>query len=76
MLYAKSAQKRDARWTKKNNASYFGYKNHVNANVRYKFIRDDCVTDASVHDSNEFLDFFPARSEEDQWKPCTAEDFT
>ena len=24
----------DARWTKKNNVSYFGYKNHINIDVK------------------------------------------
>jgi len=44
----------DARWTKKNGKSFFGYKNHVNVDVKSKFIRDYDVTDASVHDSNVF----------------------
>lgn len=41
----------DARWTKKNNISYFGYKNHIKADRRNKFILTYTVTDASVHDS-------------------------
>jgi IS5 family transposase len=44
----------DARWTKKNGKSYFGYKNHVQADVKHKIIRDYDVTDASVHDSQVF----------------------
>jgi IS5 family transposase len=44
----------DARWTKKNNTTYYGYKNHVNADVKRKLIRDYSVTAASVHDSQEF----------------------
>ena len=40
----------DARWTKKNNAIYFGYKNHVKADVKTKLIEKYKVTDASVHD--------------------------
>ena len=50
----------DARWTRKNNKNYFGYKNHVNVDVKNKLIRDYEVTTASVHDSNvfeELLDF-------------------
>ena len=43
----------DARWTKKNSVSYFGYKNHVNADRKHKLIRQYTVTDASVHDSQE-----------------------
>jgi IS5 family transposase len=49
---AKLRQKdRDARWTKKHGKSFFGYKNHVNADVRHKLIRRYEVTDAAVHDS-------------------------
>jgi len=49
---AKNRQKdKDARWTKKHGKSFFGYKNHVNADARHKLIRDYDVTDASVHDS-------------------------
>ena len=49
---AKNRQKdKDARWTKKHGKSFFGYKNHINADVKYKLIRTYDVTDASVHDS-------------------------
>lgn len=41
----------DARWTKKNNKSHFGYKNHISIDVEYGFIRGYAVSDASVHDS-------------------------
>ncbi len=41
----------DARWTKKNGVSHYGYKNHINTDVGYGFIRRYAVTDASVHDS-------------------------
>ena len=41
----------DARWTKKNNVSYFGYKNHIKADAKSKLIVKYNVTDASVHDS-------------------------
>ncbi len=41
----------DARWTKKNNISYFGYKNHVKVDSKSKLITGYIVTDASVHDS-------------------------
>lgn len=48
----KSAQKDvDARWTKKNNVSYFGYKNHVKIDAGSKLITRYLVTDAGVHDS-------------------------
>src|ERR1700675_2212 len=49
---AKNRQKdKDARWTKKHNKSFFGYKNHVNADAKHKLIRRYDVSDASVHDS-------------------------
>ena len=51
---AKGRQKdTDARWVKKNQVNYFGYKNHINADAKHKFIRGYGVTDASVHDSQE-----------------------
>ena len=49
---SKNRQKdKDARWTKKHGRSFFGYKNHVNADARHKLIRDYTVSDASEHDS-------------------------
>ena len=63
----KSRQKdTDAKWTKKNSESFFGYKNHVNVDVEHKFIRKYAVTDASVHDSrllDELLDYSNTNSE-------------
>jgi transposase, IS5 family len=41
----------DARWTKKNDETFFGYKNHVNADAKNKLIREYAVTSAEVHDS-------------------------
>jgi len=41
----------DARWTKKNNERFYGYKNHAKVDNKSKFIDTYCVTDASVHDS-------------------------
>ena len=41
----------DARWTKKGGVSYYGYKNHVSTDRRYKLVRCYAVTEASVHDS-------------------------
>ena len=51
---AKLCQKdRDARWTKKQSRSYFGYKDHVKTDVKSKFILKATVTAAHVHDSQE-----------------------
>lgn len=41
----------DACWTKKNNQSYYGYKNHAKVDNKHKFIDTYTTTDASVHDS-------------------------
>lgn len=42
---------RDAKWTKKNNQSYFGYKNHVKVDIRSKLIENYYVSPANEHDS-------------------------
>jgi IS5 family transposase len=47
----KSQKDLAARWTKKNNVSYYGYKNHVKVDAKSKLIVKYEVTDASVHDS-------------------------
>ncbi len=41
----------DARWTKKGNQSFFGYKNHVKTDSKSKIICKYKSTTASVHDS-------------------------
>ena len=52
----------DGRWTKKNNETFYGYKNHAKVDTKSKFIKKFVVTDASVHDS-QALD--PLLDEED-----------
>ena len=49
----------DARWTKKNDQTFYGYKDHITADTDNKFIRDYIVTSASVHDSIPFLSILP-----------------
>ena len=44
----------DARWVVKNDKTYYGYKNHINVDVKHKFIRHYAVTDAARHDSQIF----------------------
>lgn len=56
----------DARWTKKNGKSYYGYKDHVKADEKSKLIDTYTVTDASVHDSQETD---PLLSEKDKGQP-------
>ncbi len=58
----------DARWTKKNGQNYYGYKNHIDVDVKHKLIRDYEVTAASVHDSQVFEDLLDAdNSSRDVW---------
>ena len=57
----------DARWTKKNNVSYFGFKNHANIDRKHKLIRRYNVTDASVHDSQELDNVLDNKLGKDVW---------
>lgn len=41
----------DARWTKKNDETFYGYKNHIKIDTKNKIINTFVVTNASVHDS-------------------------
>jgi len=60
----------DARWTKKNNVSYYGYKNHAKVDGKSKFITNYKVTDASVHDSQVLDDLL---EEQDKSAPLYAD---
>ena len=52
---AKQRQKAvDARWTKKNNETHYGYKNHINADEANKLVQSYAVSDAATHDSQVF----------------------
>jgi len=55
----------DARWTKKNNETFYGYKNHAKVDTKSKFINTFAVTDASVHDS-QVLDVLLNENDEGQ----------
>jgi IS5 family transposase len=57
----------DARWTKKNGKSYFGYKNHIAIDVKHKVIRAYQVTDAAVHDSQVFEELLTDNTSRDVW---------
>lgn len=46
----------DARWTKKGNQVFFGYKNHIKTDSKSKIVTKYKVTDASVHDSQALAD--------------------
>ena len=58
----------DARWGKKNGKNFFGYKNHVFVDVKYKFIRRYAVGSAEAHDSNVFEELLdPENTSRDLW---------
>ena len=54
----------DARWTKKNDEKYYGYKNHVKGDQKSKLIEKYKVTDASVHDSTPAPDIMDEKDAE------------
>lgn len=54
----------DARWTKKNNVSIYGYKNHAKCDEKSKLITGYQVTDASVHDSQPTIGLLDAKDKE------------
>ena len=57
-LTPRQSQQRDADadFTRKGNVAYHGYKNHVCADVKHKFIRSFGVSPASLHDSQCFTE--------------------
>ena len=57
----------DARWTKKNGKTFFGYKNHISVDVKHKLIRSYDVTDAAQHDSNVFEALLSDNTSKDIW---------
>lgn len=68
---SKIAQKdTEARWTKKNGESHFGYKDHVKVDEKSKIITEYTVTAASVHDSQETESLV---GEPDKGKPLYAD---
>jgi IS5 family transposase len=65
---AKRSQKdTDARWTKKDFESHYGYKNHVSVDNKHKLIRGYAVTPAQVHDSSLLLDVLAENTSRKVW---------
>lgn len=46
----------DARWVKKGNQNYYGYKNHIKIDQKTKLIESCVATPANVHDSQVLFD--------------------
>lgn len=57
----------DARWTKKNSETFYGYKNHACVGNANKLIRDYEVTSAEVHDSNVFQELLCENTSKAVW---------
>lgn len=60
----------DARWTKKRDTTYYGYKNHIKIDSVTKLITNFVVTNASVHDSQVLSKLL---TEKDRDKPLYAD---
>ena len=56
----------DARWAKKGNDTFYGYKDHVKVDNESKIITDFTVTPANVHDVNEFEGLID-RNDKEAW---------
>jgi IS5 family transposase len=52
----RSRKDTDARWTKRNNETHYGYKNHINADQEHELIQEYEVARTAVHDSRVFED--------------------
>lgn len=63
----KAQKDTDARWTKKNQETHFGYKNHAAVDNKHKLIRDYKVTSAEVHDSQVFVEILAENTSKDVW---------
>lgn len=61
--HKKSHKDIDARWTKKNNETFYGYKNHAKVDTKSKFINTFVVSSASVHDSQATDDLLDEKDE-------------
>ena len=55
----------DARWTKKNKETHYGYKNHINADQENKLIQSFAVSNASLHDSQVFEELLDQSQDEE-----------
>jgi IS5 family transposase len=61
----KSRQKdKDARWTKKNGETHYGYKDHIKVDRDSKMIVAYSVTHAAIHDSQELVGLIDGKDKE------------
>jgi IS5 family transposase len=57
----------DARWTKKNGKSSFGYKDHDSTDVKHKLVRQYEITPASTHDSKVYEPLITENTDPGEW---------
>ncbi|NIQ15439.1 MAG: IS5 family transposase, partial [Candidatus Dadabacteria bacterium] len=57
----------EARWTKKNDETHFGYKDHIVIDNGHKLIRNYEVTSAEVHDSQVFEEMLTENTSKEVW---------
>ena len=62
-VFANERKMVDARWTKKNNTTFYRYQNYVKADTKTKFIEE---YGASVHDSQAMEQLLTEKNEEQQ----------
>ena len=60
----KAQKDTDARFTKKGSKSYYGYKDHIDVDVKHKLIRDYEVTPANTHDSQVFEELLDMKNDD------------
>lgn len=58
ILILQSQKDCDARWMKKNGERHFGYKNHINADMKTKLITKFSTSSVVPHDSTETENLF------------------
>jgi IS5 family transposase len=56
----------DARWTKKNSETHYGYKSHISIDRKFAFVRRCAVTEAAVHDSQVLGQIFDIQNSDDE----------
>jgi IS5 family transposase len=57
----------DAKWTKKRGQNHFGYKNHINADTKHKFVRKYAVTPASTSDPSCLEELLDSNNNKKLW---------
>jgi IS5 family transposase len=64
--HCRSRKDIEARWAIKNGHAYYGYKDHINADTKYKLIRKYKVTPASTNDIHCFEELLDKRNNDNR----------